>query len=1009
MSKLKTYGSSYWRSLEAREQDERARSVPEPEFAEGASELELDGVSRRRFMGILGSSAALAGATLTTGCMRKPVEHIVPFDKRPEYMIPGRPLYYATAFALGGSVQGILVESQDGRPTKIEGNPKHPGSQGATSAWAQASVLDLYDPERSRQVLASGEPSDWDAMKEALKEALSKARPAGGANLALVVASPLSPTFRAQLAEFRTAFPKALVVLDDPGAPQTADAAARAVAGDGAHMRMHLEGTRVVAAFDSDFLGTEPDSVRLSRQWARTRQVNSPQDSTSRLYVVEPHFTGTGMVADHRRALKASMVGPVLVALARKLVSAHGDATRFPQGTDQLLATLPSAELDEATAKFVDVLAKDLAGSTQASAVLVGRRQPAWVHALAMLVNTGLGNIGKSARWDVHPDEAPLAPLDALAKALQDGTVDTVICLGTNPAYDAPGALGMPALLEKATVFHAGLYRDETGVLAKWHGPVSHDLEAWGDLESSEGAVTVCQPLISPLHGTPSLLELMGLVATGTLVDGYSLVKGQWMSSMGDAFSDRAWRRWLHDGLVTGVARPPRNIPTMRDWTAVKKLVPEGAGVVEGTEVDFHIDPKLFDGRYANNAWLQELPHPMSKLVWDNAAYVSAGMAEKLGVANGQMLSITVDGRSLDVPVWIAPGQANDTISLNLGYGRKGFGIVAQDTGFDVGKLRGTGTAAWFAAGSANAGSGTYKLVSTQDHGTMKPPTYNGVEFPERPIALEADAADFAKDAEIFEKVNLMPKDRLKHLWTPPELKGKQQWGMSVDLGTCTACNACVVACQSENNIPVVGKNQVGNAREMHWIRIDRYYRGDIHEPTAIVQPMMCQHCESAPCETVCPVAATTHSPEGLNDMAYNRCIGTRYCSNNCPYKVRRYNFFNYNLDIDPLQQMQKNPDVTVRFRGVMEKCTYCVQRIQEAKIAAHTRGEDVVPDGTIVTACQQACPTGAIVFGDVKDPNSRVSRLKAQARNYAVLRDLNTGPRTTYLARIRNPHPELV
>ncbi|RMG98032.1 MAG: 4Fe-4S dicluster domain-containing protein [Deltaproteobacteria bacterium] len=1006
MSTTKPFGSTYWRSLEALAGDPRATRFAEGEFLEGASELPADGVSRRRFMGILGASAALAGATATTGCVRKPVEHIVPFAKRPEYMIPGRPLYYATAFALGGSVQGLLVESQDGRPTKIEGNPRHPGSQGATTAWAQASVLDLYDPERSRTVLSGGGESDFAAFEAALAEIREKAKASGGANLAVVVRSPDSPTMRAQLAAFRSAFGRARIVVDEPAGPAAAIAAAEAIGGKGARVRRHLDGAAVVAAFDADFLGTEPDTVRLAKEWSRSRRVQGPADDPSRLYVVEPHFTSTGMVADHRRAVRGALVGPMLVALARELAQKHAGAVQFPSGVDALLGRLPVAELDEGSRRFIEVLAKDLAANKERSAVLVGIRQPAWVHGLAYLVDHALRNVGKSLRWHQVDADLEYGDLEDLAKALSDGAVDTVVCLGTNPAYDAPGSLGLAALLEKATVVHAGLYVDDTALLADWHVPVSHDLEAWGDLESSEGAITICQPLIAPLFETKSVLELAGLLATGNLVDGYSLVKGHWMSKLGGAFSDRAWRKWLHDGLVTGVPRPPRTLPPTRDWGKIAELARDAALPSDGVEVNVHVDPKLFDGRYANNAWLQELPHPMSKLVWDNAAYLSVRTAEELGVANGDMVEITVDGRSVEMPVWIAPGQADGTISVNLGYGHKGYGVVARDTGFDVGPLRAPG--AWFAPAQVSRTGGTYKLVSTQDHGTMVPERHLGIDFPERPIALEMTHEEYEADPNRVEKVNLIPKERLKHLWTPPELTGKQQWGMVVDLGLCTGCSACVVACQAENNIPVVGKQQVGNAREMHWMRIDRYYRGDVHEPTAIVQPMMCQHCEAAPCETVCPVAATTHSPEGLNDMAYNRCIGTRYCSNNCPFKVRRFNFFNYNLDIDPLQQMQKNPDVTVRFRGVMEKCTYCVQRIQEAKIAAHAKGEDIVPDGTIVTACQQACPTDAIVFGDVKDPSTRVSKLKAEPRNYAVLRDLNVHPRTTYLARIRNPHPEL-
>jgi Fe-S-cluster-containing dehydrogenase component len=436
-------------------------------------------------------------------------------------------------------------------------------------------------------------------------------------------------------------------------------------------------------------------------------------------------------------------------------------------------------------------------------------------------------------------------------------------------------------------------------------------------------------------------------------------------------------------------------------------------------EIDFHVDPKVLDGRMAPNGWLQELPHPVTKLTWDNAAYLSNATATRLGVKNGQMLSLSVEGRTVEVPVWIAPGQADDTVSVTLGYGRKG-SPVCEGAGFDVNPIR-TAANPWFAAGSAAPGSGPdVKLASTQDYGSLKPPSMMGFDFDERPIVLEHTRAEFTADPNFVEAANLMPRTRLQHLWDPPKLTGKQQWGMSIDLNTCTGCNACVIACQAENNIPVVGKAQVLRAREMHWMRIDRYFRGDEDNPTAVVQPMACQHCEAAPCETVCPVAATSHSPDGLNDMTYNRCIGTRYCSNNCPYKVRRFNFLNFNLDVRPgamwtndprgawVAQLQKNPDVTVRFRGVMEKCTYCVQRINEAKIEAHVAGRDLVEDGRIVTACQQVCPTQAIVFGDIRDPDSKVSKAKRSPRDYQVLRDLNNHPRTSYLARIRNPHPDL-
>jgi MoCo/4Fe-4S cofactor protein with predicted Tat translocation signal len=1022
------YWPTYWRSLEHKATSSQEIAASWREFpTDDADVLEIPGgVSRRRFFGIMGASAALAG--VTTGCVRKPVEHILPYSKRPEDLVPGNPIYYATAFVHGGAVEGILVESQDGRPTKIEGNPKHGGSNGATSVWAQASVLDLYDPDRTRVPLENGElaplhtQGDRVGAIDALRTLLQQAEQNGGAGLALVLPLVTSPTHRAQLQQFRQRLPQARLFQGDPAAPDNAIRGAELVGGKGARARVHLDRASVVVAADADVLGTEPESVRLSREWAKGRRVVGPTDAMSRLYVFEPHLTNTGVMADHRRRVKGSQIGGVLIALARALQAGGAADVSLPPGAS--FDGLPEPGLDDETARFVEVLARDLSSKENIgkSAIVVGERQPPWVHALGYLLNAALRNtqqgqpeMGGGLRWRLDSQAVATESLTELAEALRGGAVKTVVCLGTSPAYDAPGELGMAELLGKAEVFHIGLWRDETARLAKWHLPMSHYLEGWADAEASDGTITIQQPLISPLHGTYGMTELLGLFATGRLSDGYTLIKEQWGRQLGPRFTDRVWRQWLHDGIVTGIPRDAV-LPPLNGWGEINKVASEQHAPIGGVEVDFHRCPKLSDGRFANNAWLQELPHQLSKLVWDNAAYVSPATAAANGLSHGDLVSLTVDGRSLQIPVTVLPGQADDTVSVNLGYGRQ-MGAVAEGVGFDVGPLRGVASG-WFAAATLQKGGGTYNLVTTQEHGTMVPHVHQGVEYPERPIVLETTREAFKADPGFVEQANLMEPERLQHLWEPPPLTGKQQWGMSVDLNTCTGCAACVIACQAENNIPVVGKKQVGNNREMHWMRIDRYFRGDEDDPTAVVQPMFCQHCEAAPCETVCPVAATTHSPEGLNDMAYNRCIGTRYCSNNCPYKVRRFNFFNYNLGLDPdgkadpdgawLAQMQKNPDVTLRFRGVIEKCTYCVQRIQGAKIEAHVAGKDTVDDGKILTACQQVCPTEALVFGDIKDPNSKVSRAKRSPRDYTVLRDLNNRPRTTYLARIRNPHPEL-
>jgi molybdopterin-containing oxidoreductase family iron-sulfur binding subunit len=1014
----KTYGHSYWRSPEALAGVAGLDPAGEHEFPEGGSELELDRVSRRRFMGIMGASAAFAG--VGTGCWRKPREEILPYATRPEDLIPGKPMHYATAWAMAGTVLGLVVESHDGRPTKVEGNPKHSSSQGSTHAWAQAMVLDLYDPHRSKAPRKGEAEATWADAEAALAEQVSGWRGAQGKGLALVLGLETSPSVRAQLEKFKTAYPNARIFMDEPAAPEAAIAAAEAIAGKGARATVHLDDARVIVAADADLFGTDPDAVRLSREWGRGRRIGNPDDADrmNRLWVVEPHFTGTGMVADHRLRAKGSEVGDLLLALLAELQANHASFFKLDGAAATAAAGLPKPELsDDKRKAFVAVLAKDLAGNTSSGAVVVGQRQPLWVHGVGLLINLGLGNVGKTVRLRLDRSAVAVEPLSALAAALPE--IETVIALGTNPAYNGLGDAGLAAALAGKTVIHAGHYVDETGAKAAWHLNLAHDLESWGDQVAPDGTTSLVQPLIAPLfEGAWSKLELLQFLTSGTFIDGYSLVKTFWQQQVGPAFSDRRWRRWLHDGVLEGIPRDV-DVPALERWDDVTAGATARA-VVDGLELNFHVCPKAHDGRFGTNAWMQELPHPMTKVVWDNLAYVSVKTAEKLGLKveeiagkkHCDVITLTVDGRSVQLPVFIAPGQADDTVSVNLGYGRD-VTPVSQGVGADVNPLR-SAAAPWFAAGSVAKAGTTAIVITTQDHGSMKVPVLAGFKYPERPIVLENTVEGYKSDPTFVEAANLMPKSRLKHLWDPPKLEGPHQWGMTIDLGTCTGCNACVVACQAENNIPVVGKDMVGMGREMHWMRIDRYYRSEaenpetVDEPTAVVQPMTCLHCESAPCETVCPVAATVHGPEGTNDMAYNRCIGTRYCSNNCPYKVRRYNFFHYQYDVDPLKQMQFNPDVTVRFRGVMEKCTYCIQRINEAKYAAHVRGEELVPDGTIVTACEQACPTQAITFGNIDDPNSRVAQRKAQPNNYAVLRDLNTGPRTTYLARIRNPHPEL-
>lgn len=1035
---------NYWRSLADHDgthvapADEFPGAADSGSGAGSATLIPATKLARRKFTGLLGASTALAGLT-TTGCLRKPVENILPFAKRPEDMIPGQAVYYATAIQLGHHVIGLLVESQDGRPTKIEGNPRHPNSSGGTDILAQGSVLSLYDPDRCRvphKLGADGKhtASDWDTVTEELGATLKTLRDSQGEGLALVLPAVVSPSMRDTLKTFKEKFAKARIFTDDVAAASNAVAGAEMVAGAGSRATFHLTGAKVIAAFDADFLGNELDHVRLATEFTDGRKLDGPDQAgdMSRLYSVEPHFTITGAAADHRLRTRASQVGGLLAAVANELFGKLG--LRLPPGGEGLLAALPKAELSPEQEKFVVALAKDLNTAKTArrpSAILVGERQPAWAHALGILINYGLGNGGNTLRLRNDDQAIVSEPIAALAAGLGDGKLKQVICIETNPAYDAPGELGLAEALKGKVLVHLGAHVDETGQLAQWCLPASHYLESWGDLEAADSTVSIVQPLIAPLHSSKSALELMAWIASDSAIDGYSLVQGYWRTVLGPMYSDRVWRRWLHDGVVNGIPRAGIS-PSPREVAALVTALAKVETDAGKFEINFHLDPKLADGRYANNGWLQEAPHPMTKLAWDNAAYVSIDTARKLGVENCDLLSITVGGRNLVAPVWIAPGQADDTVSLDLGYGRRNLGAVANGAGVDAYSLQ-SATNPWFVTGAEVVKFGGRRMVySTQDQGSLDPgidPASTkddsvglnpGRGYPVRPIVRETTVDGYKKDPDFSQKGDLIAKENLRSLWDhnvhpdlgPPALVGAQQWGMVVDLNSCFGCSACVVACQAENNIPVVGRSQVANGREMHWIRLDRYYTGPKENPAAVVQPMLCQHCETAPCENVCPVQATSHSPEGLNDMTYNRCIGTRYCANNCPYKVRRFNFFNYNKDEvndHELVRMQKNPDVTVRFRGVIEKCSYCVQRIQEAKIQAHTAGEELVKDGAIVVACQQVCPSGAITFGDIADPNSRVSKARNSKRNYGVLTDLNTRPRTTYLARVRNPNPELV
>ena len=1003
--------------------DTRADATDLPENAE----ITLDGVSRRTFLGVMGASAALAGVGLQ-GCVRKPSTAIVPYRSRPEDLVPGKAQHYATASQEGLSVTGLLVESHEGRPTKIEGNPQHPESRGATSATVQASVLGLYDLDRSTLPRQGETTLTWDAAWKAF-DAFAASAKAGP--LAVVTGPLLSPTERRLLGLLKSVAPGLAVYNADVFHPTGAFVAAARVAGDGAIALPNYENANVVAAFDCDFLGREAGSVRATKGYSSKRRIVGSEDPMNRLYAVEANFSITGASADHRLRARSADIGGLLVALRAELLRAGVSFDRATTAAPEL-----PVKLEGKAQAFIAALAKDLAGNPKAGLVVVGHRQPAWVHGLALAINQALEAIGpeSTAPLTVYKDVglAGQGDLKALADALTKGTKHVVV-LGANPAYASAPGLKLAELLKAAETVHCGLHADETAAVAKLHIPLSHDLESWGDLATLRGVAAIVQPLIEPLHHTPARVEVLSRLIQSGGNDMYRLVRDTWKAS------EAAWQTWLHDGLIAsdafpGAAREATELKFDELGTLFVGVTPADPGALA---VEFFTDSFRLDGRYANNAWLQEAPDPMTKIAWDNAALMSQKTAsEKVpGADNGQLVDVKVGAATVTLPLFVMPGLADGVVGLMLGHGRKQGGKVASLHGFDVYPL--LPADGWIAAGEVTAALGSVRLANVQPFGNSQSPIWGStaeindfgkapgpvsdgpvpetIGYRPRSIVFEATRADYAKRPDFTTEIldQTMATDKLKSHMYPADtyayFNGVHQWGLSIDLGTCTGCNACMIACQAENNIPVVGKDRVLQGREMAWIRLDRYFVGDADDPQAVLQPLGCMHCATAPCEAVCPVKATAHSNEGLNDMAYNRCIGTRYCANNCPYKVRRFNFFNFNLDIHPLEQMQKNPDVTIRFRGVIEKCTYCVQRINGAKIEAKIHGDGKVPDGTIATACQAVCPADAIVFGDISDANSSVSKLKKQPRDYAMLRELNTKPRTTYLAKIRNPNPDLV
>jgi MoCo/4Fe-4S cofactor protein with predicted Tat translocation signal len=984
-------GPEFWRSLEELSGTERFQDYLRREYPDQAEKM-LDEPERRTVLKLMGASLGLAGLA---ACTKQPEERVLPYAKNPESTTPGVPIHFATAMPWARGSIGLLVENHQGRPTKIEGNADHPASLGATDSFAQAAVLELYDPDRSTTIQKRGRLQSYDDFLTDLRAECNVQGAKQGAGLAILTPTVVSPTFARQLREMRELYPRARIVQWEPIHRDEARAGAIAAFGRDAVAACAYDKAKVVLALDSDFLGGGPEGVRAARDFVKQRKVRKDQTAMSRLYVVESAPTVTGMMADHRLPRRAEDVEDFARRLARAL------------GLDVKSSDRAIADVDT----WVKAVAKDLQANAGASIVTAGDWQPAVVHHLVAAINEKLGNVGKTLRYlppvgDLPQEQGHVEALRALVGEMNAGRVELLVMFGVNPVYDAPADLDVAAALKKVPLkVHSGLYLDETGILCEWHVPAAHFLESWGDARAADGTVSVVQPLILPLYGGKSVLEIANAMLNKAGESGYDAVRATWQKERPDAF-ELNWRRWLHEGLVPDTAVAPVT-------ASVKPVSAAATTAPEGIEVLFRPDPTVWDGRFANNGWLQECPKPATKLTWDNTVQLAPALAARLGLATGDVVDVTAGGRSVRGPVWVSPGHADSSITLHLGYGRVRAGQVGNGAGFDAYRMR-TSASAWKVLGAQIAKTGeNVRLASTQEH-----VDYDVVqdEVKKRQILRVRTVDRFAADPHSLDEA-----DRIHHFGETDFYKkavdreiaeqgrpvADQQWGMVIDLNACTACGACVTACQSENNIAVVGKDQVLRGREMHWIRIDRYFDGPQDNPRLHVQPVPCMHCENAPCENVCPVGATQHSPEGLNEMVYNRCVGTRYCSNNCPYKVRRFNFMLYSDYVTETLKLQRNPDVTVRSRGVMEKCTYCVQRINLTRITAK-RELRKIRDGEILTACQQVCPTEAITFGDIADPKTAVARLRAEPHEYGLIEELNTKPRTTYLAKIRNPNPEL-
>ncbi|PQV64627.1 prokaryotic molybdopterin-containing oxidoreductase family, iron-sulfur binding subunit [Abditibacterium utsteinense] len=1082
-------GKAYWRSLEELSEQPGFGEMLRREFP-GQAPKDFAPLARRDFVKLMGAALALAGLS---GCAFQPPEKIISFAKAPEQVLPGIPLFYATAMPFMGYGLGLLARSNEGRPTKVEGNPDHPASRGRTDVWAQASVLNLYDPDRSQFIRQSGGSSDWETFVGLVSSAVAKVRPTQGEGLTIVTETLTSPTLLGMMSDIQRQLPRAKWHSYEPVNRDNVREGVRLAMGRDLHPVYHFDRADVIVSLDCDFLLEEPDRVSNAREFISNRKLTEGQKKMNRLYVIESTPTITGAQADHRIPMKAAEVD----GFARALASAVGVAG--------VTATAPS-DVPNA-AEYVAEIANDLKANRGRVIVCAGAHQPPAVHALAHAMTATLGSTGATAAVSYH---APIegnsklhgAALSELVAGMNAGRVQTILIMGANPAYSAPADLNFASALKKVPLkIHHGAYEDETSTLCDWHVPEAHYLEAWGDVRAVDGTASLVQPLVQPLYSAAkSQLEMLSTLAGNPNLTPYDAVRNHWLGQRGGQDNmtfEKFWQKVVHNGFIPGTAAPAVGASLASGFAA---KLPAATRAGNGLEVSFRPDPTIWDGRFANNPWLQECPKPVSKITWDNAFFVSPTTAEKNGWATNNEATLTLGGKSVTGAIFLLPGQPDDSITVHLGYGRTNAGKIGTGPGFDANQIR-TTSVPWIASGATLKKTGaTYKIATTSHHNLIAPqgketgwsdaimgnddaktkvvdnviapetrevdidgthgrdvvrvgtlvewvkhldgdqkaeiPVHPIIDkrglplaYPENPEPFRSalrklEERPIAENREVSGSPSFYPRDAdylATSIYKDQSVNDQMQaqakaegrdnaahaWGMTVDLQSCIGCNACVVGCQSENNSAVVGKDQVLMGREMHWIRIDTYYRGSFENPEVYFEPMMCQHCEKAPCAPVCPFNATMNSPEGINEQVYNRCVGTKYCENNCPYKVRRFNFLQYSDQQTPVIQLMANPDVTVRSRGVMEKCTYCIQRVNSAKWQAE-KEDRRVRDGEIQVACAQACPTDAIVFGDINDPKSKVSLLKRGPLSYGVLTDLNTMPRTSYLARFKNPNPAL-